>query len=52
MRMAMSAVVIIGAWRLAGSCASGTAPVSSLGLHWYGWSGQVSPKLRRADDVG
>jgi len=35
MRIAMSAVVIIGAWRLPGSCASGTvvAAAGSLGFH-------------------
>ena len=36
MRSAMSAVVIIGAWRLDGSCASGTVSFAagSLGVHW------------------
>jgi hypothetical protein len=41
MRMAMSAVVIIGAWRFLGSCASGTvlAPASPLGFHCWAPAG-------------
>ena len=36
MRRAMSAVVIIGAWRSVGSWASGTvvAAAGSVGFHW------------------
>ena len=36
MRRAMSAVDIIGAWRSAGSCASGTTvfAAGSVGVHW------------------
>ncbi len=40
MRIAMSAVVIIGWFNLPGMCASGTfLPASPLGFHWFAPAG-------------
>ncbi|MDT4862704.1 hypothetical protein FQZ97_973730 [compost metagenome] len=40
MRMPMSAVVMVGTWRLLGSCASGAVAASGfLGFHWWAPAG-------------